>query len=149
MIGRGASFALLGFDFRWKRSPKTGTWYPNTNPRRKQVIEVLCRVRYVLRNSRTLAVQSAVAEVNVIVRGWVNYFRWDNSYQALDRVKRHVELKVRRFAAKRAKRGASVGSDGVWTSCTGTRGLLNDYRVRYHAVLKVGLPPSGTITLVR
>jgi len=149
MTDRGASFAFLGFDFRGKRSPKTGTWYPNTNPRRKKVTDVLRRVRYVLRDSRALAVQAAVAEVNAIVRGWVNYFRWGNSYQALDRVKHHVELKVRRFAAKRAKRGGFGWKRWSKDVVYGSWGLFNDYQVRYYAALKAGLPTSGTITPVR
>jgi hypothetical protein len=32
-----AVFALLGFEFRWVPSAKTGRWYPHLTPRRKQL----------------------------------------------------------------------------------------------------------------
>jgi hypothetical protein len=37
----GASFAFLGFEFRWERSSKTGTWYSSRTPRPKKIIAVL------------------------------------------------------------------------------------------------------------
>ena len=49
---------------------------------------------------RHLPMQAAVAQVNLILRGWVNYFRVGNSSQAFNKVQYHVERKVRRFAAK-------------------------------------------------
>jgi RNA-directed DNA polymerase len=78
--------------------------------------------------------QAAVAQVNLIVRGWVNYFRVGNSSQAFNKVKYHVERKVRRFAAKKSKRTGfgwkrwsseivygSWVSSGTTASCTRAR----------------------------
>jgi RNA-directed DNA polymerase len=75
--------------------------------------------------------QAAVAKVNVIVRGWVNYFRVGNSSQAFLKVKYQVERKVRRFAARKSKRTGfgwkRWSSDIVY----GTWDLFGDYRVVY------------------
>jgi len=101
----GAKFVFLGFVFRWKRSPRTGRWYAHTKPRPEKVTEVLRNVRDLLRHSRHLRMQEAVAEVNRIVRGWANYFRVGNSAEALQKVRYQVERKVRRFAARKSKRG--------------------------------------------
>jgi RNA-directed DNA polymerase len=126
-----AAFAFLGFEFRWVPSAKTGWWYPCTTPRPKKVTAILRQVRDTLRVSRHLPMQAAVAKVNVIVRGWVNYFRVGNSSQAFLKVKYQVERKVRRFAARKSKRTGfgwkRWSSDIVY----GTWGLFGDYRVVY------------------
>ena len=44
-------------------------------------------LRDTLRINRHLPVQAAVAHVNPILRGWVNYFRVGNSSQAFNKVK--------------------------------------------------------------
>jgi hypothetical protein len=75
--------------------------------------------------------QAAVAEVNPILRGWVNYFKVGNSSQAFNKVKYHVERKVRRFAAKQRKRTGfgwkRWSSDIVY----GSWGLFRDYHLAY------------------
>jgi RNA-directed DNA polymerase len=126
-----AVFAFLGFEFRWVPSTKSGRWYPCMTPRPKKITTVLRKVKDTLQASRHLSVQAAVAQVNPILRGWVNYFRVGNSSQAFNKVKYHVERKVRRFAAKQRKRTGfgwkRWSSDIVY----GTWGLFQDYRLVY------------------
>jgi RNA-directed DNA polymerase len=127
----GASFAFLGFEFRWERSSNTGRWYANRVPRPKKVIAVLQEVGKILRRSRHLPMQAAVAQVNPVLRGWVNYFRVGNSGQAFGKIKYEVECKVRRLAAKKCKRKGFGWKR--WSSAVvyGTWGLFRDYRVVY------------------
>jgi RNA-directed DNA polymerase len=94
-------------------------------------------------------VRVAVARVNAVVRGWVNYFRVGNSSQAFDEVKDHVERKVRRFAAKRSKRGGFGWKRWSREVVYGAWGLFDDYRITYYAPLKAGGRSSGTITPAR
>lgn len=124
-----AVFAFLGFEFRWVPSAKTRMWYPCMTPRPKKVTSLLRQVRDTLRASRDLSVQAAVARVNPILRGWVNYFRVGNSSQAFAKVAYHVERKVRRFAAQQSKREgfgwkrwSSEVVYGMWS-------LFPDYRL--------------------
>jgi RNA-directed DNA polymerase len=125
-----AVFAFLGFEFRWVPSTKTGRWYPCLTPRPQKITAVLRTVRDTLQTSRHLSVQAAVAQVNPILRGWVNYLEVGNSSQAFNKVKYHVERKVRRFAAKQRKR---TGFGWRWSSAVvyGSWGLFRDYRVAY------------------
>ena len=126
-----AVFAFLGFEFRWVPSTKSGRWYPCTTPRPKKITAVLQKVRDTLRENRHLSVQAAVAQVNPILRGWVNYFKVGNSSQAFNKVKYHVERKVRRFAAKQRKRTGfgwkRWSSDVVY----GSWGLFREYHLAY------------------
>ena len=126
-----AVFAFLGFEFRWVPSTKSGRWYPCTTPRPKKITAVLQKVRDTLRENRHRSVQAAVAQVNPILRGWVNYFKVGNSSQAFNKVKYHVERKVRRFAAKQRKRTGfgwkRWSSDIVY----GSWGLFREYHLAY------------------
>jgi len=128
---RGSAFAFLGFDFRWIPSSRTGRHYPCTTPRTKKVVALLRRVRDILRVGRHLPLQVAIARVNAVVRGWVNYFRVGNSRSAFDNVRYGVERKVRRFAAKRSgHRGFGWkrwSSDIVYDKW----GLFDDYHLAY------------------
>jgi RNA-directed DNA polymerase len=131
MTDEHAVFAFLGFEFRWVPSTKTGRWYPCTTPRPKNVTAVLRRVRDTLRINRHLSVRGAVAQVNPILRGWVNYFRVGNSSQAFNKVKYHVERKVRRFAAKQRKRTGFGWKRWSSEVVYGSWGLFRDYRLMY------------------
>lgn len=97
---------------------------------------MLRKVRNELRNSGHLSVQDAIARVNPIVRGWVNYFRVGNSSRDFDTVRTGVELKVRRFAVKKRKRKGFGWTR--WSSETvyGSWGLFDDYRIRYRGRAK-------------
>lgn len=141
-----SSFDFLGFRFRWKRSLKTGRWYAYMIPKPKKATQVLRRVRELLRRSRHLQMRAAVAQVNQIVRGWVNYFRVGNSGDALQLVKYHVERKVRRFAARKSKRSGFGWKRWSRQIVYGTWGLFDDYQVRYLDLAKVGSPPNRNIT---
>ena len=131
LTDRDAVFAFLGFEFRWRRSRESGVWYPCMSPRPKKVSAMLGQVRDVLRHSRHLPMTDAVGIINRIIRGWVNYFRVGNSARAFNKVKYQVELKVRRFAAKKRqhtgfgwKRWSSAIVYGQW-------GLFAEYHVVY------------------
>ena len=143
---KGAMFAFLGFEFRWKPKSATAKAYAHTSPRKQKLTEVLRNVRDVLRRSQHLPVREAVAQVNPILRGWVNYFRVGNSSRAFDKVRFHVERKVRRYAVKKLKRKGfgwtRWSSDVVYK----VWGLFNDYRIRYYDAAKAGALPKGTIT---
>jgi len=127
----GSSFAFLGFDIRWQPNPTIRKGYAHTNPRRKKVIEVLRKVRDVLRRSGHLSVREVVKHINPIVRGWANYFRVGNSTRELDTVRTGVELKVRRFAAKKRNQRGHGWKRWSRQVVYGKWGLYDDYRVRY------------------
>lgn len=136
-------FTFLGFDVRWQPNPTIEKGYAHTSPRRKKVIEVIRKVRQTLRASRHLRVQQAVARVNPILRGWVNYFRVGNSSREFDTVRDAVELKVRRFAVK--QRGRKGFGWKRWSSevVYGSWGLFDDYQIRYQ---RAKAAPPGTDT---
>jgi RNA-directed DNA polymerase len=128
----GSSFAFLGFTIRWQPNPTIQEGYAHTSPRRKKVIDVLRKVREALRGSQHLTVRDAVARVNPIVRGWVNYFRVGNSTREFHAVRTGVERKVRRFAVRKRKRKGFGWTRWSRATVYGSWGLFDDYRIRYH-----------------
>jgi hypothetical protein len=140
----GATFAFLGFDFRWQPNPTIQKGYAHTSPRRKKVIQILRKVRNTLRGSRHLSVRDAVVRVNPIVRGWANYFRVGNSSRELDTVRTGVERKVRRFAVKKLKRRGFGWTRWSSTIVYGAWGLYKDYQVRYRGRAKAASVEKDT-----
>lgn len=139
----GTTFSFLGFVFCWKQSRRSGHWYAHMFPKPKKVTDVLRKIRGLLRKIRHLRMREAVALVNQILRGWVNYFRVGNSGEALQKVKFHAERKVRRFAARKAGRGGFGWKRWSNEVVYGTWGLFSDYRVAYLDLAKVA-QPKGT-----
>lgn len=79
----------------------------------------------------------AVARVNQVVRGWVNYFRGSNASRTFSVIRAAGKKKVRRFAMKNMKNMKKRKRNGFgwrWQSSAvvyGTWGLFDDYQVRY------------------
>jgi RNA-directed DNA polymerase len=142
MTEEGSSFAFLGFVFRWVRSARTGNFFPCRTPRPERVTELLRRVRELLRHIRHLRMREAVAAVNSRVRGWVAYFRVGHSARTLQALKYRIEIQVRRFAAKKHKRGGFGWKRWNSELVYGVWGLFNDYRVRWDTPAKVAAGPK-------
>jgi RNA-directed DNA polymerase len=104
-------------------------------------------VRESLNHRRHLTVTDAVAALNPILRGWVNYFRVGNSAPAFHRVKDYVAMRVRRFAAKQLRRGFGWKRWSIevvykkW-------GLFDEYKVHYYGFAKVAASSKGIINPV-
>ncbi len=131
-LERGEAFGFLGFDFRRVRSLR-GRWRPQYTPKLTQRTALLEKLRGIFRCHDSQPVGRVIAEINPILRGWVQYFRVGNAGRCFAYVTKWVEKKVRRHLM-RARNQAGFG----WTrwSTVGlheTLGLFHDYHVRYGA----------------
>jgi RNA-directed DNA polymerase len=104
-------FGFLGFTFRRLRS-RRGRWWVFLAPALKKRTALVRKLQEVFRRWRSQPVRRVIAEINPILRGWVNYFRVGNAARCLGQ---------RGFGWKRWSR--------VWLHTT--LGLFADYRVRY------------------
>ena len=95
----------MGFDFRRVRSLR-GRWRPQYTPKLKQRTALLRKLKEVFRRCDSQPVGRVIAEINPILRGWVNYFRIGNAAGASAIVRSWVEKKVRRHLMRaRNRRG--------------------------------------------
>lgn len=111
-LKEGGSFSFLGFDFHLGPRRKDGPpgkkeWVALRTPRTKKRSEVLGGIRDILRTEGSrLALSTVIKHMNEKLRGWVNYFRYGNSSEALGYVRFHVEKGLRRLLMRR------LGRDG-------------------------------------
>ena len=128
-LRKGESFAFLGFEFRLVAA-RNGKQRVQFTPKQKKRTALFAKMREVFRRNVSQPVEGVIAEINPILRGWVNYFRIGNASHCFAMVKRWVERKIRRhMMAARGRRGMGWQR---WSTqwIHGTLGVFNDYRLR-------------------
>ena len=95
-------FDFLGYAIRMEKSGRTGRLYAHVQPARKSIQKIKDRITALTSRSRTvLHLESVVGEVNTTLRGWVNYFHYGNCSRCLEKVRAHVEQRIRTHLCKR------------------------------------------------
>ena len=92
-LRQGETFGFLGFDFRRVRSLR-GVWRAQVTPKVSQRTALLGKLREVFRRYQSQPAGRLIAEINPILRGWVNYFRIGNARWCLAYVRLWVEQRV-------------------------------------------------------
>ena len=129
-LTKGEAFGFLGFTFRRLRS-KRGKWWAQITPAGKRRAGLLRKLKEVFRRWDSQPVGQVIAEINPILRGWVDYFRIGNATRCFEFVRDWVGKKVRRHLM-RAKNRSGFG----WRRWSRawlyeTLGLFDDYRVTW------------------
>ncbi|MCA1693925.1 MAG: group II intron reverse transcriptase/maturase [Actinobacteria bacterium] len=104
-LARGvAGFTFLGFEHRMRKSWRTGHWYLQKwpSPRAMASIRGKIRDRTDRRNAR-LPLEWAVENLNHVLRGWGQYFRYGNSGQKFATIDSYVNERLAILAS--AKHG--------------------------------------------
>jgi RNA-directed DNA polymerase len=131
-LRQGETFGFLGFDFRRVRSLR-GVWRAQVTPKLTQRTALLQKLREVFQRHQSQPLGRVIAEINPILRGWVNYFRIGNARRCLAYVRLWVEQRVRRHLM-RARGRQGFGWKRWSTAWLHERlRLFGDYRVRYWA----------------
>jgi len=129
-LKQGGCFSFLGFDFRLNRN-REGKTYVSKTPRMKSRKEIGKRVKAALKANWNRPLPEVIQAVNLVVRGWVNYFRIGNSARTFQVVRYEIERKVRRFVAKRQKRRGFGWKRWSREEIYEKWGLYRDYRIQY------------------
>jgi RNA-directed DNA polymerase len=108
-LSRGAEgFEFLGFEHRMCESWKQpGRWYLQKWPSRRAMGSVRAKIRARTdRRYTRLPLEWAVEDLNRILRGWGNYFRYGNSARKFDHIDAYVNQRLAILAsAKHGLRG--------------------------------------------
>ncbi|MBM3298751.1 MAG: group II intron reverse transcriptase/maturase [Deltaproteobacteria bacterium] len=129
-LREGGCFSFLGFDFRLSRN-RMGQTYVSKTPRKKKRKEIGERVKAVLKANWNRPLREVIQAVNVVVRGWVNYFRIGNSTRVFKIVRYEIERKVRKFVMRRQKRRGFGWKRWSREEIYQKWGLYQDYQIRY------------------
>ncbi len=135
-LKKGESFTFLGFEYRRVLSLQR-KWRPYYAPKLKKRIALFERLREIFRKHVSWPVETVIAKINPVLRGWVNYFRVGHSSICFGVVKRWVEEKVRRHLMR--ARGRKGFGWTRWSSewLYDRLGLFNNYQLRRWSGAKV------------
>jgi RNA-directed DNA polymerase len=128
-LERDEVFTFLGFDFRWVRSLR-GFWRPQYTPTRHKRKELLQKLREIFRRRQSQPVGGLIQEVNLILAGWVNFFRIGQSRRHFNYIQDWVEKKVRRHLERARKRPGFGWKTWSRDMLYRTLGLYNNYSIR-------------------
>ncbi len=129
---KGETVDFLGFTL-WRVRSKRGVWWPLRTPQLKKRAALLRTLKEIFRHLQSQPVRKVIAEINPVLRGWVQYFAVGHASRCFSYVRNWVEQKVRRHLM-RARNRPGLG----WTRWSrrwlyATLGLYGDYRIRYRA----------------
>ena len=96
------SFDFLGYTLGTCYSAKTGKAYIGTKPSKKRVARLCEKISEMTRRqSCGRETEELVGELNVVLKGWGNYFRLGSVSQAYRSVDSHVRDRLRRWLSKK------------------------------------------------
>lgn len=110
---RGESLSFLGFTLRYDRDLMgRNTRYLNVFPSKKAVFRLRDKVRGKTRSGYKKPLREAIEEVNVVLRGWANYFRYGYPRKVFRDVNHFVRCRFGRFLRNRSQRRSKPFRDG-------------------------------------
>ena len=115
-------FDFLGFHQHMVRSRKYGKWYCQRWPSGRAMAAIRARVKAttVPRSRLKQPIGNLVAELNPVLRGWCNYFRWGNSAKKFSQIDAYVWERLALFdSKKRQHAGRRWGTDHAYAWATG------------------------------
>lgn len=138
---KGESFGFLGFEFRRIRS-RNRNWRPYYTPQMKKRTSVLRRLKVIFQASRSQPIDRVIAQINPILRGWVNYFAIGHSSRCFSYVRDWVEKKIRRHLMRARQRQGFGWKRWSRSWLYGTLGLYGNYRVSRPKQLRLKASPA-------
>jgi RNA-directed DNA polymerase len=120
-LGR-EGFEFLGFHFHKRTDRRTGKVLPYFWPGQKAMKTVRSKIRQLTGYSRKrVPMAKIVNDLNLVIRGWRNYFSVGNSTKQLKALDHYAWLRIRRsFLARQGNRGNSLRARfPAWLACCG------------------------------
>jgi RNA-directed DNA polymerase len=105
MEREGESLDFLGFTLRYERDLQGRPHrYLNIQPGKKAVARLGDKIRAITGSSYKRPLREAIEEVNTLLRGWSNYFRYGYPRKVFRAVNYFVRCRFRRFLRNRSQR---------------------------------------------
>lgn len=103
LAGGDDGFDFLGFHLRLVKSWRNGRYYCQRWPSRRAMAAMRAKIKAITapRNRLTWPIGALVDELNPVLRGWSNYFRWGNSARKFTQVDDYVHERLALFDSKK------------------------------------------------
>ena len=132
---RKESFDFLGFTFRYDRSLyNQGQKYWNVIPSKKSEKKLREQIREYLWIRRHLPIAEVVEGLNVRIRGWLNYYRIQNtSYikRTTFKLQHYLGYRLKKFFERKSQRGCKRYSWNAYGKLAKHYGLINVTKFAY------------------
>jgi RNA-directed DNA polymerase len=131
---------FLGFHLRMVTSYRYGGRYCHRWPSRRAMASIRVKIKAITapRSRLKWPIKAIVDELNPVLRGWGNYFRWGNSATKFIQVDSYVQERLALFdSKKRQKRGRRWGEIHTYAWFQGLRVHRLSGTIRY------GAPATG------
>ena len=133
-LGEGAQGVdFLGFHHRMVMSRKYGRRFCQPWPSRRAMASVRAKVKAITAPRARLKrpMHQVVEELNPVLRGWGNYFRWGNSTRVFTQIDSYVHQRLALFdSKKRGRRGPRWANEHnyAWFKGLGVHSLAGSIR---------------------
>ncbi|MGA8659655.1 MAG: group II intron reverse transcriptase/maturase [Chthoniobacterales bacterium] len=98
------SFDFLGYTLGQCHRAKTGKAYIGTRPSKKRVVRLCGKISEMTRRQTCgRETEEVVGELNLVLKGWANYFRLGSVSKAYRAVDRHTRNRLRRCCAENTR----------------------------------------------
>jgi RNA-directed DNA polymerase len=99
-------FDFLGFHVRLVKSWRTGKYSCQRWPSRRAMASLRAKIKEITGPTWRLTqpIGVIVEELNPVLRGWCNYFRWGNSSRQFSRIDQYVRERLALFDSKKRNR---------------------------------------------
>jgi len=127
------SFDFLGFTFRYSRSifGKGAPHYWNIYPKMKSQQKIRQKINAKLKKIGHFPPDRVVAELNPIIRGWMNYYTIDKvSYTQISfkKLEHYLRCRLYRYFNRKSQRKSCLHGQQAFNLLTIEYGLINPYR---------------------
>ena len=129
-LEQNEAFSFLGFQFR-RIKTRTGKWMSLRIPEPKKRTALLRRLKEEFRKHRSQPILRLIERINMILRGWVNYFAIGHSSKCFSFIRNWVEKKIRRHLARARLRQGFGWKRWSRKWFYEELGLFSEYRVKY------------------
>jgi RNA-directed DNA polymerase len=128
-VAKGGRFSFLGFEYR-RILGRNRKWRAYYAPKLKKRTALLAKLKEIFRQRVSHPVNGVIAQINPILRGWVNYFAIGDSSRCFSYVRNWVEKKIRLHLMRARERSGFGWQRWSRKWLYGELGLHADYRLR-------------------
>ena len=112
-------------------------------PKLKKRTALFAKLREIFRQRVSQPVGMVIETINLILRGWVNYFRIGHSSQCFSKIRDWVEMKIRRHLMRARLRKGKGWKRWTREWLYQMLGVYNDYGLRRSPFAKAAPVPEG------
>jgi len=128
----GEAFGFLGFDIRRVLNREKNGYFMLMTPKKKARLAIKAKIRETIRHGGATPANDLVRRINILVAGWVEYFRVGHASRAFSEVRDYLETKIRTLLTRRTRRQKRGMGWRRWSNeyLYGVLGLYWDWKVR-------------------